>query len=252
MQNPRAGIRVIWIASLPRTGSMWTTNVVRELVRQAGSTVLPPTVLKSESENAEFGRAHLQGEAPGIAVLKVHVPPGFDAAGARCIVTQRDLRDIVVSMMRFQHLAFEEILKALPAYVAAGDADHFYPAGPRRLVQQYGAMQADPVQTIRTLARFLGLAVDEAAIAAIAAKLSRENVKQRIADVEKAIVARSQSGQPIDPADLVLLRGNRARAYDHETGFQTGHVSDYREGDWRTILTAEQQAQIDAALATIR
>lgn len=248
MPDPDQTLRVVWIASLPRTGSMWTTNVVRELVRQSGATVLPPTVLKSDDGSVDFGREHLAGSAAGIAVLKVHVPPVVSPA-ARCIVTQRDLRDVVVSMMRFQHLSFEEIAKALPTYVRSGNADYFYPAGPNRLVQQYATMLADPLGTIRSLAAFLDLTPGEDAVAAIAARLSKENVRQRISNVEKTLVARSQSGQPIDPADLVLMRNNRARAYDHETGFQTGHVSDYRDGDWRQILTDEQKAQIDAALS---
>jgi hypothetical protein len=251
MPDPDQTIRVVWIASLPRTGSMWTTNVVRELVRQSGATVLPPTVIKSDEGSVAFGRAHLAGGDAGVAVLKAHVPPVASPA-ARCIVTQRDLRDVVVSMMRFQHLDFDEMAKALPSYVQCGKADYYYPAGPNRLVQQYATMLADPIGTIRTIARFLGLTVGEDAIAAIATKLSKENVRQRIADVEKALVARSQSGQAIDPADLVLMRNNRARAYDHETGFQTGHVSDYREGDWQQILTDEQKARIDAAIAAAR
>ena len=62
-------------------------------------------------------------------------------------------------------------------------------------------------------------------------------------------MARSQSGQPINPEDVVRVSKNRARAYDHETGFQTGHVSDYRDGDWQQILTDEQKARLDAAIA---
>ena len=245
-------IRVVWIASLPRTGSMWTTNVVRELVRHTGTSLLPPTVLKSDADGVEYGRQHLASDAPGIAVLKVHVVPSSDSSTARCIVTQRDLRDIVVSMMRFQHQGFDDVLEAIPAYVRSSDADYFYPAGPRRLVQQYAAMLAGPIGTIRTIADFLGLEVDDASIAAISTKLSKDNVRQRISEVEKALVARSQSGQPINPEDVVRVSKNRARAYDHETGFQTGHVSDYRDGDWQQILTDEQRARLDAAIAAAR
>jgi len=250
MPAPDQNIRVVWIASLPRTGSMWTTNVVRDLVRHTGATLLPPTVLKSDSDGVQYGRQHLATDAPGIAVLKVHVVPRVDSPSARCIVTQRDLRDIVVSMMRFQHLGFDDVLQAIPAYVQASDADYFYPAGPTRLVQQYPRMLADPIGTIRTIADFLGLEADDASIAAIATKLSKDNVRQRITEVEQALVARSQSGQPINPEDVVRVSKNRARAYDHETGFQTGHVSDYRDGDWRQILSNEQKARLDAAIAS--
>jgi hypothetical protein len=231
---------------------MWTTNVVRELVQRSGATLLPPTVLKSDARALEYAQMHLAGDAPGVAVLKVHVVPNAAPSTARCIVTQRDLHDIAISMMRFQHLSFDEILRVMPNYVRASNADYYYPAGPNRLVQQYTAMLADPIGTIRTIADFLGLQASDDAIAAISEKLSKENVRQRIANVEKTMVARSQSGQAIDPADLVMLSNNRARAYDHETGFQTGHVSDYQDGDWRQILTDEQKARIEAAIAAAR
>ena len=36
--------KVVWVASMPRTGSMWAYNVVRELVRAAGRAVEPERV----------------------------------------------------------------------------------------------------------------------------------------------------------------------------------------------------------------
>jgi hypothetical protein len=75
--------------------------------------------------------------------------------------------------------------------------------------------------------------------------LSKDNVRRRIASVEQALVARSQAGERIDENDVVRMKGNRGRAYDHQTGFQSGHVSDYQEGDWQKILTPEQQRRLD-------
>jgi hypothetical protein len=34
---------------------------------------------------------------------------------------------------------------------------------------------------------------------------------------------------------------------DRSTGFQSGHVSDYRDGDWRRHLSREQILAMDAA-----
>ena len=42
--------------------------------------------------------------------------------------------------------------------------------------------------------------------------------------------------------ELVLLSGSSTyeRILDKSTGFQTGHVSDYVDGSWKTILTTAQ------------
>jgi hypothetical protein len=35
------------------------------------------------------------------------------------------------------------------------------------------------------------------------------------------------------------------RAFDTSTGFQSGHVSNYQDGAWQSILTAEQKSRLD-------
>ncbi len=96
---------------------------------------------------------------------------------------------------------------------------------------------------------FLGLAVPPAEIAAAAASLSKDKVAARIKSVETSIKQREQAGVAVGDAEFVRdLDTGWERAFDVETGFQSGHVSDYRDGDWRHILTREQQTALDQIL----
>jgi hypothetical protein len=38
------------------------------------------------------------------------------------------------------------------------------------------------------------------------------------------------------------------RIWDPITGFQSGHVSDYRPGDWRLLLTGDEKKRLDQTI----
>jgi hypothetical protein len=48
---------------------------------------------------------------------------------------------------------------------------------------------------------------------------------------------------------MVILGPQNVRAFDTDTGFQSGHVSNYREGDWKRILSAKQKFRLEALIA---
>jgi hypothetical protein len=49
---------------------------------------------------------------------------------------------------------------------------------------------------------------------------------------------------------VVVLGRDNVRAFDPETGFQSGHVSNYQEGDWKRILTTEQKSRLEELIST--
>ena len=44
----------VWIASIPRTGSMWTTNVIRQIFLKSNYNILPKDMLKSDDAWINF------------------------------------------------------------------------------------------------------------------------------------------------------------------------------------------------------
>src|SRR5438309_1200344 len=99
-------IKAVWVASVPRTGSMWTFNVVRDLVRSTGRAVQPEIVPHADEEMEAIGTAGLGDPGEAVYVLKVHTRVPADMARSCYVVTRRDLRDSVVSFMRFTKTDF--------------------------------------------------------------------------------------------------------------------------------------------------
>jgi hypothetical protein len=61
--NLGTDIKAVWIASVPRCGSMWVFNVTRRLARDAGLEVLPTPVPQTDKAICGLSRrgAHLRG-----------------------------------------------------------------------------------------------------------------------------------------------------------------------------------------------
>lgn len=241
---PRLGkdISAVWIATHPRTGSMWTTNVVREIVRVEGMQVVPPEAFKLDDKTLAYGQAHIAENRAGIAVLKVHKPVPVLPRSAG-IVTRRDVRDAMMSYMRFMRLPFERGVRWANAVLRAGP-NVLYPGEPR-LVVDYVAISQDPVRVVREIAAFLGAELAVGRSEEISAKLSKTAVKQLVDAAHQAVVDKVRAGEKVDANRVVVLSQKNWRAYDPSTGFQSGHVSDYRDGDWQTLLTEEQKAVIN-------
>lgn len=240
--------KLVLVASMPRSGSMWTFNVVRDMFRHLGTEVLPEEVPYLEQVNLQIAEQAVNDPAPaGMHVLKTHQPVNVFPQ-ARFIATHRDVRDAMISFMRFMDFDFERGLEA-----AAGMADlsdHFrrFPDDVARQVE-YSDIKARPLETANSLATFLGLNLPGPALEAIVAKYAKESVRALIETMERGVDTAEPVTEPTRQAGTVLLPGNaNARALDVATGFQSGHVSDYQDGDWQALLTAEQKALVEERL----
>lgn len=226
---------------------MWTTNIVREIVRAEGFEPLPADRSVVDREIVAYGTQHVLENRPGVAVLKTHigVPVLPRSVG---IVTQRDVRDAFMSFMRFMRLPFGEALARYPQAALARPPERLYPGEPRLLLA-YSAIVDTPDLAVAKIAEFLGAGQGLARSAEIAAKFSKAEVRTRIRAAEAEVRAEVQAGKKIGGQRLVVVSPTNFRVRDLETDFQSGHVSNYREGDWQRLLTPEQQAQLNALVA---
>jgi hypothetical protein len=92
--------------------------------------------------------------------------------------------------------------------------------------------------------------VDRETTSAIVRGLSKEKVALLIERKERDIIRRAREDSPIKADEVVVLGPKNMRAFDTATGFQSGHVSNYREGDWKRILTEEQKSRIEVLVGT--
>lgn len=228
---------------------MWVFNVARQIACAAGLEVLPGAVPQTnEAMIAAATKGMRDPASDRVRVVKVHSNVHADIPNSRFILPRRDIRDATVSFMRFMRCDFEAGLDfARNAVASARHYDGFPPE--RALIVDYGDIVARPSAVVDTIAEFLGAPVEPDKAEAIARNLDKKNVARTIHETEQALVRRSRVGGAISPDELVVLGPHDVRAFDVATGFQSGHVSDYREGDWKRFLTAEQQARLQAAIA---
>jgi sulfotransferase family protein len=238
-------VKVIWVVSAPRCGSMWVFNVTRQIVRAAGFEVLPSLV--TQSDEAMMAAAREGGRDPAadrVRVLKLHgTCPDFPFV--RFIAPRRDIRDSVVSFMRFMRCDFETAVSecAVPAITINRYYDAVSPD--RKLIIDYREIIAHPAKTAYMIARFLQAQLPWQTTDKIAGDLSKENVARLMERKESDLNRRNREGRPIAQDELVVLGPGNVRAFDIETGFQSGHVSDYEEGSWTGILTTDQKSRLE-------
>ena len=248
MTDVGANIKVVWIASAVRCGSMWTYNVTRELVRAAGFEALPARVPQRDETMLCLGEEGARDPSTSrVRVLKVHcfLPP--DLPYARFIVPRRDVREILISSMRFTRSSFEDSLRVVDRAIAT---NYYYGAFPRdcMLAVEYEDIVACPANVARAIVEFLRLAVDDGELRKIVRLYSRESVQDLVNRREQDVARRSREGRPVAPDELVELGPENVRVFDTATGFQTGHVSDTPKGVWRSLLTPEQKARLEAQI----
>lgn len=241
-------IKAVFVASMTRSGSMWVFNVTRELFAACGRHVIPERIPQRDEEMIGYANSCLTGDcAKDVAVVKIHSFINSPIAAARFIVTHRDPRDALVSFMRFMRCDFEQ---ALNEAVSSSKICDYYRAFPSELTRhiRYEDVRDRPVEVIRDIARFVTLDVPAFTVDAIGKKFSKRNVAKLIGKSEKSIAKRTRKGKAVAGDEIVDLgRGNR-RAFDVSTGFQSGHVTSYRDGDWRKVLSETQISRIHDTL----
>ena len=232
--------KLVWICGIPRTGSMWTYNVVKSLVRKADLIASPNAAPKLDKDKrrvaAEILDRNIESER---GVIKTHekipealIPSSF------FVVTHRDPRDSIMSYMRFQACSFDVALKT---YSDSRVAETYFQSLPREqtIHVHYPTIINEPDTVARTLATALGVTVSEDDINQIVGEYSKHNVR-------KIIDAAAEN--PLNEESTVYLQNGDYRVRDLKTGFQTSHVSDYKDGDWRGLLSGQQKKKMNATL----
>jgi hypothetical protein len=236
--------KTVWVAGMARAGSMWTFNVTRDLLRQASFEVRPEKVLIEDHQWVALAEQEARRDQdPNRAyVMKIHScihgMPDQDLV----ISNIRDLRDVVMSWMRFMRVGFDEALASVASLAEVAEHYDRFPKD-RVLILRYDEITRGPMASIRKIAARLGLQPEEAAIADLAERFDKSRIKNAIDQRDRQIQTAHAAGIPTNPDHLIGTRAGSLISLDRRNGFQTDHVSDYRDGDWRKLLS---RAEIDA------
>ncbi len=241
-------VKCIWVAGMPRSGSMWAYNVIRRLLGGHGWEVMPKNVPLGEPQKDQCYENAVADPNPNrIWVLKTHrkIPP--DLPKARFINTQRDIRDALMSYIRFMRCDFETGLNV--AVGMTSNCDH-YARFSDDLIHRidYREILNRPAEVGAAIGRFFGIRAARETIQEIVDDLTKENVRKLIQKKESEVRSRLDVGSDVRGTELIRNLDGTYRARDETTGFQGGHISDYRDGDWRDLLTMDQRRQVHRRL----
>jgi len=220
--------RVVLCVGLKSSGSTWLYNVAI-------------SVLKEAFKGAKIGAFYADNFRmfpPGswqsrMLVLKSHEPSEAVLflnrfTRGEMLVSVREPRDSVASLMqRFGH-SFESALRDVT--VESERLVALKRSSRKTLTLRYEDGFTDDEKTVARVARHLGVTIGAAAARRIFRAHGKEAVKQTIKKLH---------GRKRDPD-----------AFDLTTQWHPGHVGDGRIGKYKTVLTAAQQKQIQAATKT--
>lgn len=236
----------VFIAGMVRAGSMWTYNVTRASLRRAGIWLIPGDDIPVD-EKALLRTALQKGvTSPECYCIKTHEYLPLDIPNTRFICNYRDVRDAMLSHMRFMHLDFELGLQMVQAYM---DLTDHYCGMPREnvLKMRYDDMMQNPVRTVSDINSFLGMGIDRKHAKELARRYSKSEVKKILNTIDA--VDLDVSGRPLDQGaeqdytSAPNVDGTR-RVYHRKSGFSQNHITSTSPGEWRSVLTGGQQQRL--------
>jgi hypothetical protein len=222
-ENPPS--RVVLCLGLKSSGSTWLYNVAIRILKEAH----PGKGAVGAFFADNFAMIPEGAEKARVLVIKSHEPSKAILfltrfARGKALVTVREPRDSVASLMqRFGH-SFESALKD----VREG-GNHVVALARERqtMVLRYEDGFPDRERTVDEVAAFLGVKISASLRGRIFHSLTREAVQKKIETLH--------AGET-DP-----------NAFDPTTQWHPGHVGDGRIGKFKSVLSATQQRRIAAA-----
>lgn len=221
-----------WVicCGMPRSGSTLQYQVVTHLVEARGIG----------QGIGFFDRAHFEvAESeyiPGqIKVVKCHeyIPRALELAEegrAVGVYSQRDMRDVVVSVMNQSNKSFSEVASRSRLRNLVEQSHSWKKMSPL-LVSRYENLYRKLDVEIRRIAEFLKLRVSESEIEELVTTYSISTQKKRILEI---------SSQNLSPSGF--------GGYDPKSQLHQGHIQSAKLDRWKTELSKMQAAYIECYL----
>jgi hypothetical protein len=232
----------IIISSPPRTGSMWTLNILREIFLNQKLDILPKKIPRDDKEAFKYHLKNINdNNSKSISIIKFEeIIEKKDTKNTKIIVNFRDPRDAVISFKYFmKHIKFEfkdllELIKKninwIEYYRNNFDKEHV-------LEINFNDINANPIKVFKQLEVFLGLKINQDTIEKIISKFSKSKVLSIIRYNDRFVKEAFNNNKNLNNEKVVVENNKIIRAYDVDTGFQTGHISNYNEKQRNNVFS---------------
>jgi hypothetical protein len=222
----------VFCCGMQRSASTLQFQIAAELVERAGlgervGWVRPeqfPRLLDKHGSDGKW------------KVFKNHVctpemAAEFERGAAIGIYSYRDVRDVMASVMRKYRATFDKIWDG-GFLESCLDNYRRWTSLPGVLVSKYEEVMADLPSEVQRIAAHIGLPVDRGTAARIAASYTRDRQLERI--------DRSRKGPDLQRGTLPDV------FFDPHTLLHTDHITSGETGGWKTMLSPDQAALIEA------
>ena len=231
----------IWIASVPRTGSMWTTNVIREIHKISEFNVFPKNMIQLEkdwfnfyNDNAPFDKNELNRY-----VIKIHSKLTVIPPRSKIVVNIRNPYEICASYKDFMKCNLE---KSINVAVNLSNWIKYYKNLEKNILYiKYEHIENNAKDVIANLAKFCEIELTSNQNEYINSKYSKKNIQEIIKKNDNEIKYQKNENLLINEKKIVKFQDGSYRSFDLNTGFQSGHISQRKTGEWNKMFTIEEK-----------
>ena len=230
----------IWIASVPRTGSMWTTNIIREIFLEGNLNVFPKNQIQYDKEILNYynSEAQLDDNKLNKYVLKIHSKLTVLPPRSKIITNIRNPYDICASHNEFMKCDLD---KSISVASDLSNWLNYY----KKLYNDIFLVKYEDIENqtnilIQKLSEFCGVKLSEMQIQNIILKYSKNKVMNLIKKNDEEIKTKMNKNEIIDKKKIVRFRDGSYRSFDINTGFQTRHISQRQSGEWKKVFSAQE------------
>ena len=242
-------INSFWVTGSPRTGSMWASNIIREILAISGFSVKPKLPFQDNQDFIDlfYLEASNDEDVKNKYVYKVHDLLKTNLPRSKYIVNIRNPLEICASFYKFMKCELEIALQVAEKHSKV--IRHYSKIDKEKLyLMRFENIISKPDSEIANLAQFIGVSLSDTHIRSINEKYSKKNVEKIIKNCERDIISKINKNEKLKKGEIVFTSKNKFRAFDINTGFQTGHISIKDSCKLGNIFTQSQIPKIKERL----
>ena len=245
MIKTQTGFNTTWIAGTPRTGSMWTTNITRQIFQVSGYNIFPDKQYQDDDDciKSYTNRSLPETSSSNKYVYKVHKLLKLNLSRSKYIVNIRNPYEILTSFYHFMKCDLERAINIAKRHAMV--IDYYSKMSQENLLKiRYEDIELNSINIVKEIATFLLIDLSMENIELISDKFTKEKVQLSINKCDADLLKKIKETGKVNKNEVVIISPVNIRAFDVNTGFQTGHISNRSSSKWRDIFSKNEVKKI--------
>jgi len=224
---------------------MWTQNVLREIFICQKINITPQKMLKNADDALKYHfKAVNENKINFISIIKIEkLIEKKIAKNTKIIMNFRDPRDAVASYKRFmkhKNYEFKDLLELIKKFISWIEYYRKNFSKDQVLEIHYKDIINQPLKIFKQFELFLDLKISEKITNEIINKFSKNEVLKIIKKNDDYVKKTFKDNKNLNEENMIVEDNKIVRSYDIGTGFQTGHISHFKDGDWSNVFSEKE------------